>query len=484
VIQIPSLHPHRALAALAVLCVLTVHAASAAPASSGVQVLLVSDVHFDPFRDPAKVPQLAAAPVEQWRSILDSPASPDRDARLAALDKSCHTRGSDTDEALFVASLHAIHAQARNVKFAAMAGDLMAHAFDCKFETLMPQASDADYRHFAVKTMAYILRELRAALPGVPVYPALGNNDSGCGDYKLDPRSDFLAESAPAFTADVPQAQRAQAAAEFAAFGDYNVALPAPFRHARIIAIDDLFESRRYAGCTGKPSPTPATDQIAWLRSQLDAARASGDKAWVVGHIPPGIDPYSTIAHMRNVCSGQPPEMFLSSTALPDALSTYGDVLSLAIFAHTHMDEMRVLAPSTGGHGPVAIKMIPSISPINGNLPSFTIATVDPATAVLRDYRVIASSDSRGTAWSQEYDFAAAYSKPDYSSATAANLISTFHADPTASTPSSEAYIRYYFVRNATLPIKVFWPQYTCALGNYTVESYRACVCDKPRDKH
>ena len=39
------------------------------------------------------------------------------------------------------------------------------------------------------------MRKLRGALPGVPVYAALGNNDSDCGDYQLDPDSAFLAEA-------------------------------------------------------------------------------------------------------------------------------------------------------------------------------------------------------------------------------------------------------------------------------------------------
>jgi sphingomyelin phosphodiesterase acid-like 3 len=465
-----------AFAALAIFALPALAQRAAAP-SQTVDALLVSDIHFEPFRDPGKVPQLAAAPVSEWRTILDAPPSVDREQRFAALEKTCHTRGLDTDQALFVSSLKAIRHDARGVRFVAVAGDLLAHAFDCKFDATVARTSDAAYRSFTVKTMEYVLRELRAALPGVPVYPALGNNDSGCGDYRLDPRSEFLAESARSFTADVPAASRPAAEKDFAAEGDYSVVLPAPFRNARLLAIDDLFESRRYTGCAGKSDPAPATEQIAWLRDQLDAARAAGEKVWIVGHIPPGIDPYSTATHLRNVCSGQAPEMFLNSTLLPDAIAAYGDVVSLAVFAHTHMDEMRLLTPATGGHGPVAIKMTPSISPINGNRPSFTIASIDAATATLKDYRIIASADELGSSWKEEYDYAQAYGMPDFSSASAAALIAGFHADPSASTAASQTYIRNYYVRDASLAITVFWPQYACSLGNYTSEAYRACLC-------
>ena len=40
--------------------------------------------------------------------------------------------------------------------------------------------------------------------------------------------------------------------------------------------------------------------------------------------------------------------MFLSSEALPETMAKYGDVIRLAIFAHTHMDEMRLLEPADG----------------------------------------------------------------------------------------------------------------------------------------
>ena len=82
--------------------------------------------------------------------------------------------------------------------------------------------------------------------------------------------------------------------------------------------------------------------------------------------------------------------MFLSSDKMADLLIEYGDVIRLGIFAHSHMDEIRLLEPegsaSSPAHG-VAIKMVPSISPVDGNNPSFTVARVNPSSAVLQNYR-------------------------------------------------------------------------------------------------
>ena len=66
----------------------------------------------------------------------------------------------------------------------------------------------------------------------------------------------------------------------------------------------------------------------------------------MMGHIPPGIDPFTTILKMRNVCGGKPPDEFLASDELGKTIGDFGDVVLLAIFAHTHMDELRLLKPS------------------------------------------------------------------------------------------------------------------------------------------
>ena len=78
--------------------------------------------------------------------------------------------------------------------------------------------------------------------------------------------------------------------------------------------------------------------------------------------------------------------------------------------------------------------MVGSISPINGNNPSFTVAEIDAATAQLKDYQVFVASNQTGvdTQWSEEYDFAKAYKEPAFTAATVADLVAGFKADPTA----------------------------------------------------
>jgi len=449
--------------------------------ATSIQALFVSDIHFEPFRDPGKAAQLAAAPVGEWDAILAAPPSADAAAQWTKVDQTCPTRGYDTTYTLYQSSLQAIHAQAGNAKFVIVSGDLIAHNFSCKFAAVFPKAAPADYKTFVEKTIDYVMANLRAALPGVPVFAALGNNDSACGDYQLDANSAFLKESAQVFAADLHGDEQAQALDTFAAGGYYTVSLPAPVKNTRLIVLDDLFMAARYRTCGGEVDGTPAAAQIAWLKQQLDEARDKKEKVWVMSHIPPGVDSYATARAWMALCAGGKPKMYLSSEALPELLAEYGDVIQLAIFAHTHMDELRLLAPADAGavHGPVAVKMVASISPVDGNNPSFTVATVDPAHATLTDYRVIAASNQTGiaTEWNEEYDFAKAYHEPAFTPAAVESLIAGFKTDPAAQTSASQNYLRYYMTGVNMRMMALIWHPYVCSLTNAATDVYRECVC-------
>ena len=227
----------------------------------------------------------------------------------------------------------------------------------------------------------------------------------------------------------------------FAEGGYYSVfATRSPFRRARLIVLEDIFMSRKYATCGGKPDASAANaGEIAWL-GPTTCSRAAGVKeaVWVIGTHPAGGRPlFDGPAKAEEMSAeARKPEMFLSSSALPETLAEYGDVVRLGIFAHTHMDEMRFLKPEVDGASPAArpgvpVKLVPSISPIDGNNPSFTVASIDPSTAILKDYRVFAASDSSGvgTSWQEEYDYAQSFHEASFSGRDVAQLMAGFEAD-------------------------------------------------------
>lgn len=460
------------------------HAANSASADNGtIPALFVSDIHFDPFHDPARVQQLVAAPVSHWRSILSGPPSPNQQQAFTALQRNCYARGVDTPDTLLRSSLRAMRTRQPDAKFMLVSGDLVVHAFSCRYTTLFPHSTPAQYQSFVEKTVSYVLGQIRASFPRVPIYVALGNNDSACGDYRLDVGSDFLADTAQIVAKGLPPSDRESEIRNFTPGGNYSVTMAPPMQNTRLIVIDDLFLSKKYTSCAGKQDSAPADAEITWLQNELAQARQSGQRVWIMGHIPTGIDPYATARRLGAMCGHVNPVLFLSSTELADLLIEYADVVRLGIFAHTHMDEIRLLQPEHAEPGAseagVVIKMIPSISPVDGNDPSFTIARINPASAVLQDYEVIAASNHTGvaTTWAKEYDFAQTFHAAQFSPSTVRTLIAEFAADHDAETPVSQQYIRHYFIGDRSAELKPFWPQYVCALANHTVGAYATCLC-------
>jgi sphingomyelin phosphodiesterase acid-like 3 len=469
-------------------------ASIAQPAAAKVQTLFVSDVHFDPFWDPGKAARLAARPEREWRSILEAAPSPDREQRFAALQQSCHMRGTDTSYPLLASALAQMRAHAAEARFVTVSGDLMAHQFDCKYKALFPQASPEDYRTFVEKTIAFVIAELDGVAPNARVYVALGNNDSDCGDYQLDDGGPFLADIAPRVLRSVPERQHAEAMESFKQGGYYSVMLPAPVEHTRLLVLNDVFLSPWHANCAGKPDAAAGDAELAWLAQQLDKARAAKEHVWVMGHIPPGVDAYSTLSHGVK-CPANPPVMFLATDKLAQELTGAGDEIRLGIFAHAHTDEIKLLEPEaqiasgaasdagTGGRGKaaaaaVAVKMVSSISPINGNNPSFTIAEVNPATAELADYRVFAASNQTGTGeWAELYDFDRVYGEKSFSTEAVRRVLGEFAADRAAKSAASQNYVHDFLTGRPDILLPLVWPQYVCTLSHATASGYADCAC-------
>jgi sphingomyelin phosphodiesterase acid-like 3 len=453
--------------------------------SATVPALLLSDIHFDPFHDPDKAKRLDVAPASQWPAILGEPDSANAAGAFAALQKSCRAKGEDTPYPLLRASLEAMRTHAAAPGFVTVTGDLIAHQFTCRYKTVFPGSSEERYETFVEKTIEFVIEQLRTEFPGTPVYVSLGNNDSDCGDYLLDAGGSFLAKAAELVAAGVPERSRHDMLREFPVGGYYSVPME-PLRRARLIVLNDIFLNPRYATCKGVSDEAPGKAELDWLEKQLNEARAARENVWVMGHIPPGVNVYSTVAKLIDVCAREPAEMFLKSERLDELLARNADEVRLGLFAHTHMDEMRLIG-AVGADGSysegqaaahrVAVKMVPSISPVDGNNPSFTVAQVDGASGVLKDYEVVVAADHGGSAWSEEYDYAKTYGKAEFSAEAVDALIAGFRADLKAQSAPSQDYIKHYFKGYVGRELTPFWGQYACSLDELTAKGYAACVC-------
>jgi sphingomyelin phosphodiesterase acid-like 3 len=122
--------------------------------------LLISDIHFDPFADPAIVGELVAADVHAWRGIFEG----SRATKFAPY-------GSDSNYPLMRSALEAARRLLPRPDFVLYAGDYLAHEFEAKFDAAAGGGPEA-YRRFVIKTMTFVSDRLREAFPEAPVSTA------------------------------------------------------------------------------------------------------------------------------------------------------------------------------------------------------------------------------------------------------------------------------------------------------------------------
>lgn len=456
-----------AFAALVMLC------QPAAAQKAAPRFLHLSDVHFDPFADPALVPALIAAPANRWERIL----AKSRAAGFPAKRK-------DSNYALFRSALDAAAANGP-YDYVIFTGDYLAHEYQTGFQASGGQMKD--YAAFAAKSVVYVNNALRAAFPGTPILAVVGNNDSDCGDYLLRPNSPLLA----AMGASLPVvAKDAQALKDLTATGSYRVPHPV-IADRDVIAFDDIplvpaatkqWAASDWASTTNNfPCPTPSTtiDPIGWLTAALDQARAAKRSVTLILHIPPGVDNYKA---SQQACPNGAPLM-LDTTAnaqLVGLLRSYRDVIHDVYAGHTHMDDFRVLLDASGA-GVLPVRIGPSVSPYFGNMPSF--AAFDYAQGNAFDYAVRtiqpAAAGPAKSIWPQEYRFTAAYGLGNWGASGLGALAGKIRSDTAVRTTFGN-YYESTPALNPLTPAGANWLAYACAETALLPADYSACTCPAP----
>lgn len=454
----------RLAAILTLCCLLLVSYTARSRAATPQQWLAVSDIHFSPYVDAKVTERLAAAPPERWRAIFAS-AGPERFSNF----------GTDTNYALLESTLDAMKMQVAAPQVVIVTGDFLAHDFRAPFDAARKSTGDEAYQQFVDKTIAFLALEFRTAFPKAHIIPVVGNNDGYCGDYASTPRSFFLLHMAQAFAPSVGVADQGAFAAQFAAGGYYTVALPAG--GAQAVVLNDVFWSWRYANTCGERNADPGTDELNWLRPIL--ANPSGP-TWILTHIPPGIDVYSTLRAAARIDAPIVPMLNPKyNDPFVDLLAAPSSRIAIALAGHTHMNGMRVVA--SAGKAVTGMLLLPSISPIFSNNPTFSVLDVDPDTANVTDDHVFAlddlatlAKDARSPAhWRREYDFDGAFGAHGVNAATLDRLQQGVFSDERV----RRRYNKYADGESGRAPVtEQTWRAYWCGNVAMTPTAYRACA--------
>lgn len=359
--------------------------------------------------------------------------------------------GKDTNWALLDQTVSAMRAADPNPQVVILSGDFLAHRFP----------SDVK---LAETTMARIARTFNAAFPRAQFVIVPGNNDDPCGDYRTTPGGPYFAYLAHLWAPMVnrngaaPQFER-----DFAQYGWYSARLPG---NARALAIDSVYWSIVYRRC-GNEHPDAPHRELAWLSQSLQSL-PSKDRAIVVMHIPPGVDPMSTMLTHRLLVV--PFWQEDKAAAFVRILSANSSRIAFAQAGHSHRDDFRIF-------GNVPMLLAPSVSPVYRNNPAFLRLDVG-ADGTLRDYTPFFYDG-----WSQTWQSAASFDATFGVRAFTATALESAHerleSDEDLRHRWSDMFVsdsRYLDINAST------WRTYWCA-QNELASAYTACAHLERRTK-
>ena len=436
-------------------------------------VISLSDIHFNPFFDPSLVKSLVGSNYTEWQAIFEH-------SKVVGYGP----RGADSNYVLLKSAIDNIHNIAPAADFIIIPGDFLAHDFDGKFATFSGTSDQKALRPFINKTIAFITSLIANRFPGTQVYPVIGNNDSDCGDYQLQPNGQFLRETAKTWKVWFKGRLSSHAFTEtFPARGSYSVLIQNQPRH-RIIVLNTTLFSTNYRNTCGKKSDDSGDDEIKWLEAELQKAAERREKVWLVYHIPPGIDVYSTLA----LQGSRPGEQTIIPLWQPSynerfisLLNKYASTIVGSFAGHLHMDTFEVFH-SEDNRSLSFVHVTPAISPVYGNNPAFELMRYDRRTFDVTDYTNyfldLDSPDAKTNVpitWRKEYSFTEAYGQRKFG---ATALIDVHNLMPDIQSRVLDKYEQYYDSSNPALSVvnQNTWLAYWCGMTNLTVRAYTNCM--------
>jgi sphingomyelin phosphodiesterase acid-like 3 len=449
----------------------------------GGEVVLLSDIHFNPF---PSAQQCSSPAVRAAFSALAARDGRDWHADDFAFQKDLSPLGQDSDYPLMASALRAAHDAAPDAKAVFVTGDMLAHSFHDQFAACYPGASAVQFARFAGSTLQFVSLQIAATFPGAQILPLLGNDDSDEGDYGM-PSAGFLTAAATTWQPMVQRDLHGRRA-DFAAFaqGGYYAAPLAGWKHLRVIALNSVLWSAKFTNGAGTLT-APGDAELQWLQGQLLAADAAKDKVVLLGHIPPGLDAYATrqargtriISFYRDcgeLGSGKGSGCVDYAHAVPAMMQRFHATIVMAVFGHTHQNEFRVVG---SGAAAIPMKIVPSISPIFQNNPAFLVVDADSGFrwTDFHAWNLLLSAGQHG--WQREFDFDREYGQHAWDAASLLAVETRLRSD--------DALRKRFFLEmssgNPQVAVPPRWQDaYLCGLSNLTAETVLPCVATSQLD--
>lgn len=448
-----------------------------ATAAMSAEFLLISDIHFQPFTglNEKQFEQLASLPASEWPEFL------------ASHNASVGTIGNDSNYPLMISALDAAKAQTPSPLFILYPGDFLCHEWQERYQKLAPKSISEDpaaYQVFTMKAVEVVANEIRQRFPDVPVLATLGNDDSFCGDYWIQPGGLFLDQFADRWQPMLGSTIDADAFGEsFRSLGAYRAELPG-LSSDRLIVLNSVYWSGSYCSSyfdpkdqncchCHNPGTKPGHALMDWLTAELELARKQQKRVWLLMHVPPGLDSYIEEKNTGHSLAAEmwQPEFMQRYLKL---IEEFRDVLHTSFTGHTHMDDFRI---DRLDDKPVLLhKIAPAVSPIFGNNPGFQSYEIDPQTSVISNWKTYSlnlADRQAPKAWKLEYEARTAYQLESLNAQSVEQLFRFMHAHPDSGFATK--YRRHYSMGTSMISPEDL-PVYLCTILNATYPQFAACL--------
>jgi sphingomyelin phosphodiesterase acid-like 3 len=416
----------------------------------------ISDIHFNPFYDTTLLPQLIAAEVNQWESIFET----SKIKGFGTVSK------NETNYILLVSSLKDMVSTSKNPDFIIFTGDFLAHEFPDKFKNHAPEGRD--YDTFVEKTIEFVVLMFEKYFPDIPVYISLGNNDCYAGDYQVIPEGKFLKNTTPVLADKFLENPGNRGSfAETYPVGGYFTVAPAGTENTLIISLNSNFFSPKHKNTVDYD---PGKRELDWFEKQLVFAQQKKQKAWLLLHIPPGTNVYTTV-HKNQYTSMWKQEY---NDRFISLVKTYAPVIIAGFCGHTHMDDFRVLVDPQTSQAISFVRISPAISPQFGNNPGYLQMSYDRQEFSLKNYVLYyLNLEITNPNWGKEYAFTEVYGQTAITAATLLAVYNAINTDPAV----RKSYMDYFNVSDRPHPslTDANWKAYWCGIGNWTQTSFESC---------
>jgi hypothetical protein len=221
------------------------------------------------------------------------------------------------------------------------------------------------------------------------------------------------------------------------------------------------------------------TAELAWLDTTLALARVRGKRIWLLMHVPPGADKYSTAQNVDFNGHITTATMMWNQdyqARFLRILLKYPGTIALTLAAHTHMDEYRIMSPNN------VLEITPAIAPYFGNNPAFRVFTFSHYTLKPTDYRTLNYDlATNPEQFNSYYTFSTAYLMQGFLN----NSLLQLYPELVTENAKQQLYREHYFSgHNYTVPVgnefypitDTTWPVYWCGIGHMDEQGLIDCV--------